>query len=94
MVSPGVNHETGKKDESSMLEASHLFCQGSSENHHSIWGYSPVEKSQRWAHIKWTPLLSAFVWIVPDHEGLVMAVGVYMFHRKELALPNPTASMN
>jgi hypothetical protein len=27
-------------------------------------------------------------------SGLVMAVGVYMFHRKELALPNPTASMN
>jgi len=26
--------------------------------------------------------------------GLVMAVGAYMFHRNELALPNPTASMN
>jgi len=26
--------------------------------------------------------------------GLIMALGAYMFHHKELALPNPTASMN
>ena len=91
----GINHETGKKDESSMLDgAAIFFAKGAVKITTSIWGYSPVNSLSDGRTIKWTTLLSAFVWIVLIMSGLVMAVGVYMFHRKELALPNPTASMN
>jgi hypothetical protein len=91
----GINHETGKKDESSMLDgAAIFFAKRAVKITTLIWGYSPVNSLSDGRTIKWTTLLSAFVWIVLVMSGLVMAVGVYMFHRKELALPNPTASMN
>ncbi|GIT38371.1 MAG: hypothetical protein Ct9H300mP7_2920 [Verrucomicrobiota bacterium] len=90
----GINHETGKKDESSMLDGAAIFFAKGAVKIPTRFGVLACEQSQRWAHIKWTTLLSAFVWIVLIMSGLVMAVGVYMFHRKELALPNPTASMN
>lgn len=91
----GINHETGRKDESSMLDgAAIFFAKGAVTITTSIWGYSPVDSLSDGRTIKWTTLLSAFVWIILVMGGLVMAVGAYMFHRKELALPNPTASMN
>ena len=91
----GINHETGRKDESSMLDAAAiLFAKGAVKITSAIWGYSPVDSLSDGRTIKWTTLLSAFVWIILVMGGLVMAVGAYMFHRKELALPNPTASMN
>jgi len=91
----GINHETGKKDESSMLDAAAiLFAKGAVKITSAIWGYSPVDSLSDGRTIKWTTLLSAFVWIILVMGGLVMAVGAYMFHRNELALPNPTASMN
>ena len=91
----GINHETGKKDESSMLDAAAIFFAGGAVTiTTSIWGYSPVDSLSDGRTIKWTTLLSAFVWIILVMGGLVMAVGAYMFHRNELALPNPTASMN
>ena len=71
-----------------------FFAKGAVKITTSIWGYSPVNSLSDGRTIKWTTLFSAFVWIVLIMSGLVMAVGVYMFHRKELALPNPTASMN
>ena len=91
----GINHETGKKDESSMLDgAAIFFAKRAVKITTLIWGYSPVNSLSDGRTIKWTTLLSAFVWIILVMGGLVMAVGAYMFHRKELALPNPTASMN
>ena len=91
----GVNHETGRKDESSMLDAAAIFFAKSAVKiTTAIWGYSPVNSLSDGRTITWPVLLSAFFWIVVVMGGMVMALGAYMFHRKELALPNPTASMN
>ncbi len=91
----GINHETGRKDESSILDdAVILFAKGAIKITKSIWDYSPVDNLSSGRTITWNTLLTAFVWVVLIMGGLVMAVGAYMFQRKELALPNPTASMN
>ena len=60
----------------------------------SIWGYSPVDSLSDGRTITSATLFWAFFAIIVVMGGLVMALGAYMFHRKELALPNPTASMN
>ena len=60
----------------------------------AIWGYSPVDSLSAGRTIKWITLLAAFTWVVLVVGGLVMLVGSILFHFKELALPNPTASMN
>ncbi|MCH2383346.1 MAG: hypothetical protein MK290_11610, partial [Pedosphaera sp.] len=91
----GINHETGRKDESSMLDAAAiLFAKGAVKITSAIWGYSPVDSLSDGRTITWATLFWAFFAIVVVMGGLVMALGSYMFHRKELALPNPTASMN
>ena len=91
----GINHETGRKDESSMLDAAAiLFAKGAVKITSAIWGYSPVDNLSSGRTITWATLLTAFFWIVLVMGGLVTTLGSYMFHRKELALPNPTASMN
>ncbi|HJN89136.1 MAG TPA: hypothetical protein QGG93_02295 [Verrucomicrobiota bacterium] len=91
----GINHETGKKDESSLLDgAAIFFAQGAVEITSAIWGYSPVDSLSAGRKIKWITLLAAFTWVVLVVGGLVMLVGSILFHFKELALPNPTASMN
>ena len=91
----GINHETGRKDESSMLDAAAiLFAKGAVKITSAIWGYSPVDSLSDGRTITWATLFWAFFAIIVVMGGLVMALGSYMFHRKELALPNPTASMN
>jgi ABC-type transport system involved in multi-copper enzyme maturation permease subunit len=91
----GINHETGKKDESSLLDGAAIFFANNAVKVTSaIWGYSPVDSLSAGRTIKWITLLAAFIWVVLIVGGLVMAVGAYLFQRKELALPNPTASMN
>ena len=91
----GINHETGRKDESSMLDAAAiLFAKGAVKITSAIWGYSPVDSLSDGRTITWATLFWAFFAIIVVMGGLVMALGAYMFHRKELALPNPTASMN
>ena len=75
----GINHETGKKDESSMLDGTAIFfAKGAVKITTSIWGYSPVHSLSDGRTIKWSTLLSAFVWIVLIMSGLGMAGGVYM----------------
>ncbi|MFQ3167892.1 MAG: ABC-type transport system involved in multi-copper enzyme maturation permease subunit [Limisphaerales bacterium] len=91
----GINHETGRKDESSMLDSAAIFfAKGAVKITKSIWGYSPVDSLSDGRTITWATLFWAFFSIIVVMGGLVMALGAYMFHRKELALPNPTASMN
>ena len=91
----GINHETGKKDESSMLDgAAIFFASGAVKITKSIWGYSPVDSLSNGRTITWVTLFWAFFAIIVVMGGLIMALGAYMFQRKELALPNPTASMN
>ncbi len=91
----GINHDTGKKDESSMLDgAAIFFASGAVKITKSIWGYSPVDSLSNGRTITWATLFWAFFAIIVVMGGLIMALGAYMFHRKELALPNPTASMN
>ena len=91
----GINHETGKKDESSMLDgAAIFFASGAVKITKSIWGYSPVDSLSNGRTITWATLFWAFFAIIVVMGGLIMALGAYMFHHKELALPNPTASMN
>ena len=91
----GINHETGRKDESSILDASAIFlARVGVKITKSIWGYSPVGSLSDGRTITTAALFWAFFAIIVVMGGLVMALGAYMFHRKELALPNPTASMN
>jgi hypothetical protein len=91
----GINHETGKKDQSSALDnVAITFSKAVLSVTDLIWGYSPVDNLSSGRTIKWTTLLSAFTGIILIMGGLVMAFGTYMFQRKELALPDPTASMN
>jgi hypothetical protein len=91
----GINHETGRKDESSILDGVAIFiARGAVKITKSIWGYSPVDSLSEGRTITWATLFWAFFAIIVVMGGLVMAIGVYMFHHKELALPNPTASMN
>ena len=91
----GINHETGKKDQSSAGDIVAItFSKAVLWITKSIWDYSPVDNLSSGRTITWNTLLTAFVWVVLIMGGLVMAVGAYMFQRKELALPNPTASMN
>ena len=91
----GINHETGKKDESSMIDgAAIFFASGAVKITKSIWGYSPVDSLSNGRTITWATLFWAFFAIIVVMGGLIMALGAYMFHHKELALPNPTASMN
>ncbi len=91
----GINHETGRKDESSILDgAAIFFARGAVKITKSIWGYSPVDSLSDGRTITSATLFWAFFAIIVVMGGLVMALGAYMFHRKELALPNPTASMN
>ncbi|MFL3664964.1 MAG: ABC transporter permease [Verrucomicrobiota bacterium] len=91
----GVNHETGRKDASSILDdAAIFFASGAVKITKSIWGYSPVDSLSNGRTITWATLFWAFFAIIVVMGGLIMALGAYMFHHKELALPNPTASMN
>ncbi len=59
-----------------------------------VWGHSPIDDLSSGKTITWNSLLYAFTGIILIMAGLVAAIGAYMFQRKELALPNPTASMN
>ena len=78
-----------------MLDAAAiLFAKGAVKITSAIWGYSPVDNLSSGRTITWATLLTAFFWIILVMGGLVTALGAFMFHRKELALPNPTASMN
>ncbi len=91
----GVNHETGRKDESSIIDGTAIFfATVGVKITKSIWGYSPVDSLSDGRTITTATLFWAFFAIIVVMGGLVMALGAYMFHRKELALPNPTASMN
>ncbi len=91
----GINHETGKKDESSIIDGTAIFfARVAVKITKSIWGYSPVDSLSNGRTITWATLFWAFFAIIVVMGGLVMALGAYMFHRKELVLPNPTASMN
>ena len=56
--------------------------------------HSPVDNLSSGRTITWISLLYAFTGIILFMSGLVSAFGALMFTRKELALPNPTASMN
>ena len=60
----------------------------------SVWDYSPVDNLSSGRTITWTSLFWAFIGIILFMSGLISAFGSLMFTRKELALPNPTASMN
>ena len=60
----------------------------------SVWDYSPVDNLSSGRTITWISLFYAFTGIILFMSGLVSAFGALMFTRKELALPNPTASMN
>ena len=91
----GVNHETGRKDRSTMVDnlainMSKVLLRVTD----LVWGYSPVENLSSGKTITWNSLLIAFVGIILIMAGIISAFGAFMFHRKELALPNPTASMN
>ena len=91
----GINHETGRKDESSPLDrVAMTFSKGVLSITDLIWGYSPVDHLSSGRTITWTSLATAFTGIVLLMGGLIMALGAFLFHRRELALPNPTASMN
>ena len=91
----GINHETGRKDESSSLDnVAILFSKTVLSVTDLVWGYSPVDHLSSGRTISWTTLATAFTGIILLMGGLVSALGVYMFQRRELALPNPTASMN
>ena len=59
-----------------------------------VWGYSPVDYLSSDRTIPWATLGMAFTGIILLMGGLVSAFGAFMFQRRELALPNPTASMN
>ena len=91
----GVNHETGRKDRSTMVDNLAINMSkvilGVTD---LVWGYSPVENLSSGKTITWNSLLIAFVGIILIMAGIISAFGAFMFHRKELALPNPTASMN
>ena len=91
----GINHETGRKDESSPLDrVAMTFSKGVLSITDLIWGYSPVDHLSSGRTITWTSLATAFTGIVLLMGGIIMAFGAFLFHRRELALPNPTASMN
>ena len=91
----GVNHETGRKDEASIIDGTaSFFATVGVKITKSIWGYSPVDSLSDGRTITTATWFWAFFAIIVVMGGLVMALGAYMFHRKELALPNPTASMN
>ncbi|MEE2948450.1 MAG: ABC transporter permease [Verrucomicrobiota bacterium] len=91
----GINHETGRKDESSALDnVAILFSKGVLSITDLVWGYSPVDHLSSGRTITWATLGMAFVGIVLLMGGMVSAFGAFMFQRRELALPNPTASMN
>ena len=91
----GVNHETGRKDRSTMVD--NLAINMSKSIlwiTNLVWGHSPIDDLSSGKTITWNSLLYAFTGIILIMAGLVAAIGAYMFQRKELALPNPTASMN
>jgi len=91
----GINHETGKKDESSSLDnVAILFSKTILLVTDLVWGYSPVDNLSSGRTISWATLATAFTGIILLMGGLVTAFGAFMFQRRELALPNPTASMN
>jgi hypothetical protein len=78
-----------------MLDAAAIFfASGAVKITKSIWGYSPVDSLSNGRTITWATLFWAFCAIIVVMGGLIMGLGAYMFQRKELALPNPTASMN
>ena len=91
----GINHETGRKDESSSLDnVAILFSKVVLSVTDLVWGYSPVDNLSSGRAISWATLATAFTAIILLMGGLVTAFGAFMFQRRELALPNPTASMN
>ena len=91
----GVNHETGRKDAPSYLDDIAIgMSKGILWVTDSIWGYSPIDNLSSGRTITWKSLGSAFMGIILLMSGLISAFGALMFQRKELALPNPTASMN
>ena len=91
----GVNHETGRKDRSTMVDNLAInMAKVILSVTDLVWGYSPIENLSSGKTITWNSLLIAFVGIILIMAGIISAFGAFMFHRKELALPNPTASMN
>ena len=91
----GVNHETGRKDYSTAVDDIAInMSKAALWVTDLIWGYSPVDNLSSGKTITWKSLIFAFTGIILIMAGLVSAFGAFMFQRKELALPNPTASMN
>jgi len=91
----GINHETGRKDQSTAVDKLAInMSKAILWLTDLVWGYSPVDNLSSGKTITWNSLLIAFVGIILIMAGLVSALGAFMFQRKELALPNPTASMN
>ena len=91
----GVDHETGRKTAPSVLDDVAIFMsKGILWVTNSVWDYSPVDNLSSGRTITWASLFWAFTGIILFMSGLISAFGTFMFTRKELALPNPTASMN
>lgn len=91
----GINHETGRKDHSTTVDNLAInMSKAILRVTDLVWGYSPVDNLSSGRTITWASLATAFTGIILVMAGLVSALGAFMFQRKELALPNPTASMN
>ena len=91
----GIDHETGRKLAPSALDdIAIVMAESILWVTNSVWDYSPVDNLSSGRTITWTSLFWAFIGIILFMSGLISAFGSLMFTRKELALPNPTASMN
>ena len=91
----GINHETGKKELPTIVDDLAIYMSKSILwVTDLVWGYSPVDNLSSGRTITWGTLATAFTGIILVMSGIVSAFGAFMFQRKELALPNPTASMN
>ena len=93
----GVDHETGKINEEDRMMLDRLavgFFRGLLVVVNQVWDYSPVDKLSSGRTISWAELSQAFATVVLLIGGLFSALGIFAFHHKELALPNPTASLN
>lgn len=85
----GVDHETGKVEERGMLDHISVFFFKELKNlTEVVLNFSPVELLSEGRTVSWWMVCKAVGQVVILVGGIFVALGVYCFSRRELALPS------
>ncbi|MEO6034797.1 MAG: hypothetical protein ABIQ35_06055, partial [Verrucomicrobiota bacterium] len=82
----GVNHETGVADARSILDWVFIpLFRGALKVINLVQGFSPIDSLSTGRSITWTQLGMAVLQIVGLLGGIMAAIGIIIFNRRELA---------